>query len=470
MAKLIEIRLIDNPSDNDHVYYFPVVPSQFYSNYTAITFKNTVVIATVLIGATKNDTITNMVSFLNSIYSSYSWITVTQVTDGVNIYMDANDVTFTTIPSPIVGDITFTVIDIPTEEFTRDNVILSRSPYNITIVPTSLFDEAFLNLKVYRGTQTTNAPLTDTFTLSKSVIQAGQPKIRFEVSKLINDYVKSNIYDFGSIDVHTSNSYESVWVDAEITAYYLGDIIGSVNRQYLTIDGFGWHTELSNPKLTKNVFTSNTEHIVYRGSDYPVYFFTKDLVSITIDGVSVPFTLDATINNQVIAFVNIGAYINTQNSFTAVFEYDTVTETHTFIVKDECRFPLYNCFFKNKYGFWQSIPFNLRSKHTINIESNKYSPVVSVFGDYSLQSHNTKTYIPTAKEVITCNTDYLPEYYNDLFDEMLLSEFVYLEHNGQYLPVNVNKNSLDKKTKVFDKLIQYTMDFEYSFNKMNAVI
>ena len=106
----------------------------------------------------------------------------------------------------------------------------------------------------------------------------------------------------------------------------------------------------------------------------------------------------------------------------------------------------------------------------MNVDSSEYMPVVSVFGEYSLQSHNKKTYQPTAKEVITCNTDYLPEYINGLIDEMMLSEFVYLENNGTYLPVTVNKKSYDKKTRNFDKLIQYTFDFEYSFSKMNNVI
>jgi hypothetical protein len=47
---------------------------------------------------------------------------------------------------------------------------------------------------------------------------------------------------------------------------------------------------------------------------------------------------------------------------------------------------------------------------------------------------------------------------------------IYLELNGQYLPVNLVKKSLEKKQKVFDKLIQYGLDFEYSFNLINKVI
>ena len=470
MAKKVEIRLGDNPSNNDYVAFRPVVPSEFYANLTSFIYRTTPTSGYVTIGATKLDSITNLFNFATTYYSSYAWVSVTQVTNGIDILLNAPDVTFDTIGTPIVGDLTLSFIDVSIEPFTRDNIILSRSPYNLDIQPTMAFDIATLNMKVYRGTATTDAPSTDTFTLSKSVIQAGQTRINFEVSKFVNDYCKSNIPTFGTTGVHTSTSYDSVWLDAEINAYYLGTKIGTSNKQYLAIDGFGYHTELYNPKLTKNVLSTNTTHIVYAGSDYPLYFVSKDLVSITIDGSSVSFTLDDTINNQIIAYVNIGSYISTQSSFTAVFNYGATTETHTFIVKNACKYPLYNVFFKNKFGFWQSIPFNLRSKSTINVESSDYMPVVSTYGAYSLQSHNKKSFQPSAKEIITLNTDYIPEYYNDIIEEMMLSEFIYVENNGVYLPVNLNKKSMDKKTKMFDKLIQYTFDFEYSFNLMNSVI
>jgi len=470
MAKKVEIRLTDNPSNNDYVAFFPVVPSEFYSSLTSFVYKATPTIGFITIGATKLDSITNLFNFATTYYSAYTWISVTQVTDGIDILLNATDVSFTTIGTPIVGDLTLSFIDVSIQPFTRDNIILSRSPFNIDIQPTMYFDLATLNMKVYRGTATTDAPSTTTFSLSKAVIQAGQTRINFEVAKFVNDYCKSNIPTFGTTGVHTSTSYDSVWLDAEINAYYLGTLIGTSNKQYYAIDGFGYHTELYNPKLTKNVLSTNTTHIVYSGSDYPLYFVSKDLVSITIDGSSVSFTLDETINNQLVAYVNIGSYIATQSSFTAVFNYGATTETHTFIVKEVCKYPLYNVFFKNKFGFWQSIPFNLRSKSTINVESSDYMPIISTYGVYSLQSHNKKAYQPSAKEVITLNTDFIPEYYNDIIKEMMLSEFIYVENNGVYLPVNLNKKSMDVKKKVFDKLIQYTFDFEYSFNLMNSVI
>lgn len=460
MANKLKITFIDIPNVNDTIgFYFTNLATPFLRENV---FKSVRVNPSeVTIGADVNECALNYYNAFIIDYGTYFNVTISSniVEISANNLSNIYDEYITNS-----GDVYVTF-----GSLAEQNIILSRSPYNVSITPGVLFDNASLNLKVYRGTQTTDSPATTTFPLSKSVIQAGQTKVRFEISKLINDYTKSNIPVFG-IGLKTSTSYDSIWIDAEIIAYYLGESIGTETRQYLALDGFGWHTELYNPQLQTNVLSSIITHIVYKDSDYPIYFRSKDLVSITVDGDDVPFTLDDTVNNQAVAYVNMKGYINTQESFTAVFEYSTVTETHTIIVKDSCKYPLYNCFFKNKYGFWQSIPFNLRSKTTINVESNEYNPVVSFFGEYSLASHNTKTYIPSAKDVISCNTDYIPEEYNVLFDELLLSEFVYLETGGVYLPVNVNKNSLDKKTRKFDKLIQYTMDFKYSFNKMNNVI
>lgn len=464
MAKRIEIRLTDNPSNNDYVAFYAVVPSEFYGSLTSFTFRTSSVI---LIGSTIAESASNLYDAIVSQFELYSWIQVSQLSNGVDILFLPDDTTFETVTPETSGDITINKVTVDLPDFSRDNIILSRSPYYVSIVPTDLFDSATLNMKLYRGIRTTDAPATDTYTFSKSVLQAGDVELSFNISKLINDFVKYNIPTFGTTGVLTTSSNESVWVDIELIAYYLGDSIGNSSKQYYAIDGFGWHSELYNPKLTKNVLSTIQNHIVYRGSDYPLYFVSKNLVSIKVNGVDVPFTLDENTNNQLIAYVNIGAYVGVLSSFDVVFDYGTTTETHSFIVKDVCKYPLYNIFFKNKYGFWQSIPFNLRSKKSIDVESLEYSPNTTVNGRYSTTSHQVKNINIDLMEKLTVNTDYLPESYNDIFEELLASEFIYAENNGAYLPVILDKKNWEKKTKTFDKLIQYTFDFKYSFNKIN---
>ena len=457
-------------SSSEQFTFNLTIPSEFITatNYQ-FQFAAFLTAGKITIGATKADTVINLYNFLFNYYQPYSYVTVITNVDGADILINKSDATVSTVSVSTNVDLTY--VDITPAAITRDEIILSRSPYNVFIEPTVLFDSAEIEMRLYRGEFDVDKPNTPQFTLSNQVIKAGQTKINFEVAKFVNDYCKSNIPTFG-IGINTSTAFDSVWLETTLTAFYVGSNIGQQVKNFYAVDGFGYHTELMNPKLQTNVLSSITNHIVYRYSDYPIYFVSEGLQTIKIGGVSQPFGLNPEFNNQLVSYINMNSYLEDEllgSPFLVRFTYETGNEDHYITVKDACKYPLYNCFFKNKYGVWQSIPFSLRNKQSFEVESSEYMPIISSFGEYSLQSHQQKTFNPNSKEKITCNTDYLPEYYNLLFDELMLSEFVYLENDGQYLPVNINKKSFERKTRLFDKLIQYTMEFEYSFNKINQV-
>lgn len=403
-----------------------------------------------------------------TLHSGLGSVTITANYENANFVVALNNTSATvtttnyyvapTIPDPVIPIVL------------SDATILSRSPYNITVTPPILFDQIIMNLYLYKGHKTTDKPILPNYTLSKIVVYAGQPKISIEISKIINDFIKNNYTATLGGGSHALKLNDSTWIYAEMTMKYLGAPVYYINQTLFALDGFGYHTELANPIINKNVLSSIDKHTFYNGSLYPLYFKTKNLTTITVNGVSVPFSYSQNLSNQLVGMVNIGAYASTTGTFNAVFVYSTGTETHTFEVKDECKYPIINCTFKNKYGVWQNIPFNKLSKKTIDFESQDFMPIVSSFGSYSLNSHNKKTFLNNGKEKITVNTDFIGEHYNDLFKELMLSEFVYLEENGQVLPVNIVKKTFEKKTKLINKLIQYSMDFEYSFNLMNTII
>ena len=148
----------------------------------------------------------------------------------------------------------------------------------------------------------------------------------------------------------------------------------------------------------------------------------------------------------------------------------TTIETHKITIKSECKFPLINCIFKNKYGFFQTIPFNKLSKNSLEITDESYNGMISDNGSFSLTQHTEQTFNVNGKNKVTVNTDFITEDYNLLFTELMLSEFIYLEENGVTLPVNLIKKSFENKTKLNDKLIQYSMEFIYSFNVLNDIL
>ncbi len=243
----------------------------------------------------------------------------------------------------------------------------------------------------------------------------------------------------------------------------------NIEQQLLAVDGFGYHTELINPTINTKVLSSINSHIVYNDAEYPLYFLTDGLTNIEINGETVTFDFSEDFNSGKIGYVNLTPYAGSDTQYTAVFTYGEEAETHTVTKRTECRYDVINCVFKNKFGFWQAIAFPKRHKNDYTRAAESYQRSISNAGAYTLSSHVKRDYLATLQQKITVNTDYIPESQNALFKELLLSEFVYLQIDGQYLPVNLTSSAWTEKTAGFDRLIQYTLEFTLSHNLMNIV-
>lgn len=358
----------------------------------------------------------------------------------------------------------FTVEELPTDLF------LSRSPFFITAQAPGLnFDSASLELRVWAGDIITDRPAAPTQQFSKIAVQAGQQKISFDIHHVVNDFVKNWLsYFVQSQGAFTVSSRDTVYVETITTATYLGETVGTDERRFLAVDGFGWHSQGANPPITEKVLSSITKHFFY-GDNCPLYFITKGLTLITVNGVEVPFTFSQSTSNQVVAYINAAAYVTGSDPFTAVFVYGAETITHTFQKLTECKYAVAMCWFKNKFGFWQTIPFAKLSKKGVDVTDSNYESIILDYDQYDPSQHVTKSYGIEFGEKIVVNTDHLPETYNTLFRELMASEFIYLHQRSELIPVNRARNNWDEKTKTNNKLIQYSMEFKYSFNGINQV-
>jgi hypothetical protein len=431
-------------------------------------------------GADVNNFANNFRLFLNAQFSILAVYYKTSITDNVVELIWGNNSQVNTFG---ISEATSPWLMFTSEAYINPNeintlpeqIILSRSPYHFKVSPGVTYDEITAEVFIYRGHKVDDRPAISNYQLSKSVVQVGQPTISFDIHKLANDYVKNRYNAIGIDGSFTTSTLDSVWLYVDAKVKLAGVEQYPVNQMVLAIDGFGYHTELVNPLIVgfyPKILSNISNHIIYNNSAYPLYFITEGLSGITINGEVVPFSFSQDYSNQKIGYVNIANYIGTSTSFSAVFEYDLGDNiyTHNFTIKDECKFPLINCIFKNKFGFWQTIPFNKLSKKSQDFTNESYNGLISNYGSYALNKHEKQTFNVNGKEKVTVNTDFIPEEYNLLFTELMLSEFIYLEENGELLPVNLVKNSFEKKTKLNNKLIQYSMDFEYSFNLLNDIL
>lgn len=138
----------------------------------------------------------------------------------------------------------------------------------------------------------------------------------------------------------------------------------------------------------------------------------------------------------------------------------------------EPKYDFLDVIFYNKYGALQIMPFHKKSVKSLNANSDSYKRNLMDFVSdptYNKEKHQIRQFHVTGKESITMNTGYIDESFNDVMKQLMLSEQVFVYDGNEVLPITLDTSSLQFKTSVNDKLINYTIDFSYAFNKINDI-
>lgn len=177
---------------------------------------------------------------------------------------------------------------------------------------------------------------------------------------------------------------------------------------------------------------------------------------------------------------NTASYIpiNYSTGKIAISTTDTIKQIGsplvTFTINRVCdtKFGSTKVTFVNKFGALQELYFFFKQQETVNVSSENYkSNLVTNTSPatYDTTRHQVSTYNVNAKEAISLNTPFVADNYNLALEELLLSEHIWLTKDGTTYPITPKTKSLQKKTSVNDRLVQYTMEFEYAFDKINNV-
>ena len=136
---------------------------------------------------------------------------------------------------------------------------------------------------------------------------------------------------------------------------------------------------------------------------------------------------------------------------------------------EECRYSPYKVTFKNKFGAWQDLWFFKRSDESISTKSESYKNNLITNGSYNTNRHQYRTFNKIGRKKIKLSSGYYPESYNEVFEEMSLSEYIYITIDGVIRPVALKDGEFAFKKKVNEKLINYTISLDYGFDAINTV-
>lgn len=257
---------------------------------------------------------------------------------------------------------------------------------------------------------------------------------------------------------------------------------------YKALDGYGIFQEpigqevysktphwplMTDGPVTQSVFTTNYgEMSVYVGdagtttptkivytsalgsSDYSVSGTTStggQIVRFPIGPAQSGFPLSGTIDSY-----KVQAYNNSTPLGTPI----------TFDVVCNEKYPNIRIKWKNRYGQFDWMNFNMINRQSFSTERKTYQPQLGSWESSTLSYQNYDSanlaYIVDSKQGISVNTNWLPETYNEILKQLLVSDEIYWVQNestDSVMPLTITTQNITFKTGVVDKLIQYQFEF-----------
>ena len=228
---------------------------------------------------------------------------------------------------------------------------------------------------------------------------------------------------------------------------------------HIAFNGYGTFMEGANPTITS-----------------PLWMVSKDVIK---NGYYVYYPLNT--SGKIPIITNAGSI--SYKTFATDATSATLTGADTInIVRVDCtKYGNGNKItFVNKFGGLQDLWFFLKSvKATTSTKETYNANTISTStgsATYSVNAPTKTVFNKTANQKIRLSSGYYPEGANPFFEELLLSNQVWLTQPDPYdpsteqvVPVIISTSSFTYKTSLNDRLIEYTMEFDMAFDYINNV-
>ena len=385
-----------------------------------------------------------------------------------------------------------------------------RSPYYIKVSKTAL-TSVELKLYIYTGTFTANGSVaagTLRYTINKKPL-GSNAYVVFEVSELVRDYLE--------VEFNGDYNSESVWLNAIATVTGGGTnpvtVTPDNTNGFIGLDGYGYFEEGANPTLSTTALQSNNSIIALDDNLFrvPVFVAGTESVSLLYKG-EVKQTIDLS-SASVDETTEQIRYISANSTGSGDISYDSFQErilndggtfegssclsefldsvsiglidevfvssasgVEVFKVNtlEECLYTPIKVTFVNKFGAFQDLIFFKKSIDKTSVKGEEFKTAVfdQATLTYKTYQHQRTQFMVQGTDSITMNTGYISEDYNQVIEQLMLSEQVwatFITDTEEVRPLVPKTKSFTHKTQLNDKLIDYTIEFDIANNKINNI-
>ena len=355
------------------------------------------------------------------------------------------------------------------------NIIKSRSPYFITVDEASQIGG---KIEVFLWHKGTAEPGTPTYTLTKLIPSTTQRKLTWNISNYIKEFI--DVVNPVKVVTPTQENNNS-WCFCKVKRYKL---IGSTYTfldtvLYVGVQGFTEYIDGYNESVVNNylqLVNSNIK-VDYKYSGTNIPYFNLLLERNPDYDWTVSYYNAAGTNLVTQTIITAGASEVFNYKVPLYYNYEPYLVSSLIVEEDgeilrmnvnkieECKYTPVECAFINSSGGWQFLTFFKAQSNSISVKGSDYNLLPDAV-DYNIYRGQSKVFNINGNKTIKCNTGWVYESYNELIQDLLLSETILLDNK----PAKVKTQSFTYKTDLLDRNINFEIDFEYSFDLINNVI
>ena len=374
-----------------------------------------------------------------------------------------------------------------------------RSPYFVNLQGTTLLS-ATLEIKIYTGTANTSWQGNPQYTLTSTVVNKN---INFEISELIKDYIPAAFNGtYPSPTAASDDDYTTVYVDYRISEVLTTGALSPVDTLGLrAFYGYGYFEEGANPQLLQGYLQSNTTilksdddalripidnenttSVAFFNKGEQIYTWTPSTGLKIVDQIQYVSTASADVDDYRDRVETSGGTFENNPCLQEFLRNETIYPVDEVIINavegvtvlrveniSECKYTPYKLTFINKFGVYQDIWMFKNSKLAMNTKEESYKSNIVNNGTYNTYDAQKKLLTKNANQRLTLNSGFYPESNNEVFEQLFLSEKVWIEYKQKTLGITIESKSFNYKTSVTDGVINYTIDVNFAFDTINNI-
>ena len=380
-----------------------------------------------------------------------------------------------------------------------DKYIQASSPFKVHYPATGLtlynggLREATLNVWIYTGTQGDGNTTAFSLNVDASIAGASGDRpneptrvlkstavgnldnefVSFDIANIVESHLKQEFQGESVASSSSINPNTTIWVDYQMIIKINATEIVQPLFNCLGLDGYTYFEEGLNAQINPGAMITADTISVVEGEEVfiPVLMGSSaTLVSFYDEDGSLISSNNYSASPEE-SYDQI-KYPSKVNASSVSILYDGVGRDITINTLECNKHTPYRVSFLNKFGAIESLWFNGNNTESNSVKSKEYSRITTSTNngsDYSIGRGSRYKKRLSSKKSMTLNSGFYPEACNSTFEQLIDSTKVWIEKDGVILPINIKDSSLNVKTELNDNAINYTINVEFAFNKINNI-